>query len=115
MTRDRHHPVDREARAVAPAIDRLESNSREASEMLATLGFFLLTLLATCTLFLLICWVLDADRTAIEAGRDRPVILEFPVHPHRRTSHVRLPALTFPERCGVRGCSDRSASRDRAS
>ena len=83
--------------------------------MLAPLGFFLLTLLATCTLFLLICWVHDADGTAIEAGRDRPVILEFPVHPHRRTSHVRLPALTFPEKCGVRGCPDRSASPGRAS
>ena len=83
--------------------------------MLAPLGFFLLTLLATCTLFLLIYSVHDADGTAIEAGRDRPVILEFPVHPHRRTSHVRLPALTFPERCGVRGCHDRSARRDGAS
>ena len=78
--------------------------------MLAPLGFFLLTLLATCTLFLLICWVHDADGTAIKAGGNRPVILEFPVHPHRRTSHVRLPALTFPEKCGIR-CADRSASR----
>jgi hypothetical protein len=83
--------------------------------MPAPLGFFLLTLLATCTLFLLICWVHDADGTAIKAGRDRPVNLEFPVHHHRRTSHVRLPALTFPEECGVHGCPDRSASRGRAS
>ena len=83
--------------------------------MLAPLGFFLLTLLATCTLFLLICWVHDADGTAIKAGRDRPVILEFPVPPHRRTSHIGLPALTFPEKCGVRGCPDRSASQGRAS
>jgi hypothetical protein len=72
--------------------------------MLAPLGFFLLTLLATCTFFLLIWWVHDADGPAIEAGRDRPVVLEFPVHPHRRTSHVRLPAPTFPEKCGVRAC-----------
>jgi hypothetical protein len=83
--------------------------------MLAPLGFFLFTLLATCTLFLLICWVHDADGTAIEVGRDRPVILKFPFHPHRRTSHVRFPALTIPERCGVRSCPDCSASRGRAS
>ena len=83
--------------------------------MLAPLGFFLLTLWATCTLFLLICWVLDADRTGMEAGRDRPVILEFPVHPQRGTSHVRRPVLRFPERCGVRGRHDRSPHRDRTS
>ena len=70
--------------------------------MLAPLGFFLLTLLATCTLLLLICWVLDADRTGIEAGRDRPVILEFPVHPHRGRSHVGRPVMRFPKRYGVR-------------
>jgi hypothetical protein len=38
--------------------------------MPAPLGFFLLTQLATCTLFLLICWVHDADGTAIKAGRE---------------------------------------------
>ena len=83
--------------------------------MLAPLGFFLLTLLATCTLFLLICWVHDADGTAIEAGRDRLVILEFPVHPHRGTSHVRRPTLRFAERYGVHGRHNRSPRRDRTS
>ena len=91
------------------------SSSREATELLAPLGFFLLTLLASCSLFLLIYSVHDADGTAIEAGRDCPAIVGFPVHAHRRTYHARLPALRFPERCGLRGCHDRSARRDGAS
>ena len=100
----------------AGSLEALRVTRPEAVDLESiNLGFFLWTLLATGTPFLLICWVLDADRTGIEAGRDRPVILEFPVHPHRRTSHVRLPAPTFPEKCGVRGCPDRSASRGRAS
>jgi hypothetical protein len=71
--------------------------------MLAPLGFFLLNMLAACTLFLLIAWVLDADRTASPPERLGPVILEFPARPHRRRSHLRLPAPRLPERRGVRG------------
>jgi hypothetical protein len=68
--------------------------------MLAPLGFFLFTMVASCAFFLLLCWVLDADRTGIEAGRDRPVVLEFPVHPHGRRPRVRFSASRFPERGG---------------
>jgi hypothetical protein len=64
--------------------------------MLAHLGFFLLSLLATCTLVLLICWTLDGDRSEIEAQQSTPVILKFPVHPHGRRSPVGLPAPRIP-------------------
>jgi hypothetical protein len=82
--------------------------------MLTPLGFFLLTLLAMCTLLLLICWFLDANRTGIAAGRDRPVILAFPVYPHSGRSHFRRPVPRYPERFGARGRYDRSHRGDQA-
>ena len=45
--------------------------------MHAPLGFAMLSMLVACTLILLICWVHDTYRAAIEAGRSRPVDLEF--------------------------------------
>jgi hypothetical protein len=73
----------------------------EDSEMLALLGFFLLTMVASCALFLLFCWVLDADRTGIETGPERPVVLEFPAHPRARRSRVGFSALRLPESGGI--------------
>jgi hypothetical protein len=60
--------------------------------MLAPLGFFLLALFTTCALILLIFGVVDADRSGIQAGRDLPVILKFPVHPHRGSAPPGLPS-----------------------
>jgi hypothetical protein len=84
--------------------------------MLAPLGFFLLTLLATCAVFLVASRALDVDRTGTKAtdGRDRPLIRELPVHSHRGRSHFRRPSLRFSERCGACGLHERSPRRDRA-
>jgi hypothetical protein len=61
----------------ASGIRRLESNGWETSAMLATLGFFLLGMLISCTMALLICWVYDTDRAEIEADRSRSADLPF--------------------------------------
>src|SRR5271167_3811062 len=45
--------------------------------MLAPLGFYALSMVITCTIILLGCWVHDTYRAAIEAGRSRPADLEF--------------------------------------
>lgn len=66
--------------------------------MLAPLAFFLLTMLTACAPSLTICCVLDGRRVEIEAGRDRPVILEFPAHPRGKKSRPRLSASSLSER-----------------
>ena len=68
----------------ASAIGRLESNSRETSEMLAPLSVFLFIMVITCTLTLLICWAYDTVGHQIEAGGSRSAVLEFPVQLHKR-------------------------------
>ena len=60
--------------------------------MLAPLGVFLLALFTMCVLTLVICAVLDAKQSGIEAKGDRPVILKFPVHPHRVSASPGLPS-----------------------
>jgi hypothetical protein len=45
--------------------------------MLAPLGFYALSMVVTCAVILLACWVHDTYRAAIEAGRSRPADLEF--------------------------------------
>jgi hypothetical protein len=82
--------------------------------MLAPLGFFLLSLFATFALLLLTLWVLDADRTGIQSGRDRPMILEFPVHPDMGRPHLRRPAPRFAQSCGVHGRLDGTRRNSRA-
>jgi hypothetical protein len=68
----------------------------ETSEMLAPLAVYLLILLIACTLSLLIFWAYDTDGTEIEAGRSRPAVLEFAVHPHKRRFAAVHAALTHP-------------------
>ena len=45
--------------------------------MHTALGFYVLAMVVTCTIFLLICWAHGGYRVEIEAGRSRPADLEF--------------------------------------
>jgi hypothetical protein len=58
-------------------IRRPASDSRGNSAMLAPLGFYLFTMVMTCSIVMLSCWVYDTNRVAIEAWRSRPADLGF--------------------------------------
>jgi hypothetical protein len=77
------------------------STHEEASDMLAPLGFFLLTMLGTLALILLACWARDTHELRIQAARSLPPHLQIfldtisrggmeecdPAHSFRRVNH----------------------------
>ncbi len=63
--------------------------------MLAPLAIFLATLLVTCTLVLVICWVFENDGVEGETGPSRPAVLEFPVHPLKKRFPPFCATLTY--------------------
>ena len=100
----------------ASAIGRLESNSRETSEMLTPSAVFLFIMVVACTLTLLISWAYDTVGHQIEAEGSRPAVLEFPVQPHKRRFPAVHAALTHRPGDRLRSVdSQRGAARSLSS